>query len=236
MRKAILAFLIFVSYSAVASSQIRKVIVKEDDILTVKTALGIATIIQLPDPIQSAIIGDQSGFKIEYLDRAVTIKPLRWGAKTNLYLVTEKRRYNVKLHTGQQEVADYIVYVRNPEISLSTVKWVSVGKYVLLDGMKLTVDRVGKTASGFLLLEASLTVTTTQPSSIKPGEIWVKQNGNSKVINSLFLSDLKFKKNAPLRIGISLAKSDLVQGKPVTLEVRGQKVLVVQVAEGFLWK
>lgn len=236
MKKAILAFLISISYSAVASSQIRKIAVKEDDILTVKTALGIATIIQLPDTIQSAIIGDQSGFKIEYLDRAVTIKPLRWGAKTNLYLVTAKRRYNVRLHTGSQENANYIVYLRNPEIAVSTVKWTLIGKSTVVDGMKLTVERVGKTAGGFLLIDASLVATTTQPFSIKPGEIWIKQNGNSKVINSLFLSDLKFQKNTPLRIGVSLAKSDLIQGKPVTLEIRGQKTLVVQVAEGFLWK
>lgn len=237
MRAAIIALLISLLLSIATSAQIRKTSVKEDDILAVKTALGIATIIQLPDPVQSAIIGDLSGFKIEYLDRAVTIKPLRWGARTNLYLVTDKRRYNIRLQTGSQEIADYIVYVRNPETAKASVKWVLLGRSFGLDGRTLSVERVGITSSGFILIDALLASTVTQAYSIKPADIWIKQNGSSKTINSLFLSDLKFQKSSPLRVGISLAKSDLVSGKPLTLEVQGpQKTLKVEVSEGVLWK
>src|SRR5580704_8633889 len=83
-----------------AFAHIHSVKMKPDQILLVKTALGIATIIETPETVQSAIIGDQSAFKVEYLDRAVTIKPLRAGAKTNLYLQTANRRYDLRLETN----------------------------------------------------------------------------------------------------------------------------------------
>jgi len=216
-------------------AQIRKVAVKEDSILTVKTALGIATIIQVPESIQSAIIGDQSGFKVEYLDRAVTIKPLRWGAKTNLYLVTEKRRHNLRLQTGAQEAADYIVYVQNPERHKLTTKWVRINKTTSHGDLKFTVERIGLTTGGFILLDCSLSTQASQSLHVKPNEIWVKQNSQSRTINSLFLSDVKVNKKAPLKIGVSLAKSDLVIGKPITIEIQNQKTLSISLTES-LWK
>lgn len=236
MRKAIVAFFVVQFLGTVAVAQIRKISAKEDDILTVKAALGIATIIQLPDTIQSAIIGDQSGFKIEYLDKAVTIKPLRWGAKTNLYLVTEKRRFNVRLLTGSQEIADYIVYIRNPDAPKSLVKWNTFGKSVALNELILSVERVGISSGGFILLDVKLANTSTQDFSVKPSDIWIKQGGSSKTINSLFVSDLQLTKKVPVRIGISLAKSDLVSGKPVVLEIKGMKFISISIPEGVLWK
>lgn len=236
MKKAITAFFVMQLLGTVALAQIRKMSAKEDDILTVKTALGIATIIQLPDTIQSAIIGDQSGFKIEYLDKAVTIKPLRWGAKTNLYLVTEKKRFNIRLLTGAQDIADYIVYVRNPESPKSSVQWKAVGKSAAQTDLKLTVDRVGISSGGFILLDVKLANNSTQDFSLKPSDIWIKQAGSSKVINSLFISDLKITKKVPLRIGVSLARSDLTSGRPVTLEIKGSKSISISIPEDVLWK
>src|SRR6185437_1616257 len=82
-----------------ANAHVRSVYPRLDEIIVVRAAIGIATIIQVPQAIQSAIIGDQSGFKVEYLYDAVTIKPLRYGVKTNLYLVTQNHRYNLRLLT-----------------------------------------------------------------------------------------------------------------------------------------
>lgn len=221
---------------SVASAQVRHATSKEDGIQTIKTALGIATIIQLPEVIQSAIIGDQSGFKIEYLDKAVTIKPLRWGAKTNLYLVTESRRFNIRLVTGAQEAADYIVYLRKSEPPKASTKWRNVNRSILKNNLKLTVVRIGHSPGGFILIDAFLTSNQSQRLAVKPESLWVKQVGNSKVINSLFMSDSKVEKGKPLRLGISLAKSDLVVGKPVSIEVNFEKMISIQLSEADLWK
>lgn len=236
MRACVAVLLLISVFGGQSRAQVRKVTVKDDNILTIRTALGIATIVQLPDVIQSAIIGDQSGFKVEYLDRAVTIKPLRWAAKTNLFLVTGKRRHNLRLQTGSQEAADYIVYIQNPEMNSPNTRWITVRRSSMSEDLKLTVERIGKTASGFLLLDVTLSSNMSQRISIKPGDIWIKQNGSSKVINGLFLSDLKIEKKTPARIGISLAKSDLVTGKAIVIEVRGQRSVSITVSEDLLWK
>lgn len=218
-----------------ASAHVRNVMAGADDILTIRAALGIATIIQVPETIQSAIIGDSSGFKVEYLDKAVTIKPLRWGVKTNLYLNTEKRRYNLRLVTLSQNIADYVVYVKHPEAK-PTSRWTPVARFAEGSGLKFTVARVGFSNQGFILLDAKLTTSSGESLTLKPEEFLIIQNGSSKVINGLFLSDLKLSKAKPVLVGISLARSDLVEKKPLTIEIRGKQKISLTLPEGSLWK
>jgi hypothetical protein len=236
VRTALVVLLSASLWTSVSAAQVRNVAIKIDDILTVKAALGIATIIQLPETIQSAIIGDLSGFKVEYLDRAVTIKPLRSRVKTNLYLVTEKRRYNVRLVTLNQASADYIVYVKSQDQVAPSNRWVKIGKSQQIDGIKLSVERVGLTAGGFILIDAKLATTSSQSIPFNPSDFEIKQGGNSKVINGLFLSDLKISKDKPVLIRISLAKSDLISKKPVTIELKSRNTFSLTLAEELLWK
>lgn len=236
MRRIISAFLGPMLWGSMSLAQVRKVMMKPDEILTVKAALGIATIIQLPETIQSAIIGDQSGFKVEYLDRAVTIKPLRWGVKTNLYLVTEKRRYNLKLLTLAQNTADYIVYIKSPEQASISTKWTTIEKSQEYDFAKLSIERVGVTASGFILIDAKISIDSTQDLRIKPEDFEVRQEGSSKVINGLFLSDTKVTKKDPVIVGLSLSKTDLTTKKSLTLEWHSRKTYSISIPAEFLWK
>lgn len=236
MSKIISALVCLILFVSSAHAQVRKVTIKSDDILTVKTALGIATIIQLPETIGSVIIGDQSGFKVEYLDRAVTIKPLRWGVKTNLYLVTEKRRYNIRLLTLSQASADYIVYVKTPDPTQTATKWVNIGKSDEIDSAKLTIRKIGFSESGFILIDATLSLKPSKDLVLKPKAIWIKQGTDSKVINGLFLSTTKLSREKPILIGISLAKSDLKSKKPVTVEIQLEKKVSVTLSEDILWK
>jgi hypothetical protein len=232
--------LFFISFliCAISSAQIRKVVYREDQILTIKTALGIATIIQLPETIQSAIIGDQSGFKIEYLDRAVTIKPLRGNAKTNLYLVTDKKRYNVRLHTKNQDGADYIVYILSDSNNgkKSQTRWITSKKSSEANGLILTLERLGYSQGDFVLLDLSLKVNTNERLSLRPEDVWIYQESSSKVINSLFLPGTKLEKDKPVKIGISLSRSELAKGKPVRVELKGTKTVSISISEAAVWK
>jgi hypothetical protein len=45
-----------------ANQRVRRVAVQGDQIVTVKTSLGIATIIQVPDRPNSVVVGDQDSF------------------------------------------------------------------------------------------------------------------------------------------------------------------------------
>jgi hypothetical protein len=53
--------------------------------------------------------------RVEYLDQAITIKPLSHGSKSNLYIYTDWKRFNVELVSGAESVADYVVYLDNPK-------------------------------------------------------------------------------------------------------------------------
>ena len=64
MNVFILILLIALSTSSFASGRVRKIEVKPDQIVTVKTAVEIATIIQVPDRPNSIVVGDQAAFKV----------------------------------------------------------------------------------------------------------------------------------------------------------------------------
>ena len=61
-------FLFFISFETFAApSRVKRVPVLPDQIVTVKTALGIATIIQVPDRPNSLVVGDNEAFKVDML-------------------------------------------------------------------------------------------------------------------------------------------------------------------------
>ena len=233
MRIAILIHLFAALLAFDADAHVKSVVPKPDELLLVKTALGIATIIQTPLPIQSAIIGDQSGFKVEYIDRAVTIKPLRYGAKTNLYLMTEKKRFNIRLVTLTQDQSDYVVYIKDEKAN-ADVRWKPFEKEVMANGVRLKINRVGQSAQGYLLVEGRLSSET--PLNVKSENFWILQNERSKIIDSLFISNLNVTPKQPASIGISISKADLVTNQPFVLQLRLTKTLSIQFPGGLVWK
>lgn len=224
-------FAFFLAHAAEAS--VRSVVLKSDELLTVKAALGIATIVQVPTPIQSAIIGDQSGFRIEYLDRAVTIKPLRSGAKTNLYLITEPRRFDLRLVTLSQDVADYVVYVREPGTAAPPA-WRTLSLSKLGKEVTLLLSRLSMTPQGFLLIEGRFTSNTRFP--VKPEQVWVRQGKDSKKIQHLYLSDTMATKDRPVLLGLSINRTDLKEKSAITVELQGQETLSITIPEGAAWR
>lgn len=222
----------FFALETVSAAQVKSVFPKTDEIILIRTGLGIATIVQVPRAIQSAVIGDQSGFKVEYLDKAVTIKPLRYGAKTNLYLVTDSVRYTFKLATVDQNSADYIVYVKErvaPQNVYRNYLRTAVGKT-----LTLKVERVGRTSDGMILLEGVIYSKTQK--RVRPEEIWIIQDGKSKPANSLYLSKTFIDQRDSLRLGVAVSKSDLAMNRPLALEIRSSESLRVQVSSEVLWK
>jgi hypothetical protein len=219
-----------------ASTQIRTRTLRTDEILNVNLAMGIATIIEIPESIQTMIIGDQSAFKVEYLDRAVTIKPLRPLAKTNLYLLTGQHRFDVRLTTVSQDRADYVVYVKNAEAK-STVKWREIKISTENKHIQFMILRVGRSSEGGLLFEGKLTLLKDQSQvDIAPADFWVFQGSKSKIINSLFLSQTKISRELPVALGLSISKSEIDITQPITVELRAGQKLSLIIPGGVQWK
>lgn len=221
---------------AFGDSHVKKVNVAVDELSQVHTAVGIATIIQCPEAISSVIIGDQGAFKIEYLDRAITIKPLRGGAKTNLYISTINTRYSVRLTSVAQDSADFIVYLApKSNIDKADVKWREFQRSVTKGNLTLELKRVGH-AQGFIVLDMELKSLVGQ--KIDPSLVYLSQGSESKVINSLFISSTEVSVKSPMTVMISLSQNDLVKGVPATLEVKPSKrsQVSMELSREVLWR
>lgn len=218
----------------------RKIVVQKDQIVTVRTALGIATIVQVPDQPVSVVLGDAGAFKVEYLDQAITIKPLHRNATSNLYVHTDYNRFSLKLVVGPVASADYIVYLapfREPTPKSSErgspLKWKIVGtsKDTALGKFRLT--RIAKDTTS-IFIEVAFTPTRDQ--RIDPGIFWLTQNREKKPIQDLLLSAVNAKRGEIVTGVIVVRRQDLTPNSGATVEIRTKSTVSFQLEKGLLWK
>jgi hypothetical protein len=223
---------------ALASSRVKKVEVQKDQIVHVNTAMGIATIIQVPDRPNSVVVGDQDAFKVEYLDLAITIKPITPHGKSNLYIYTDYRRFNVELATGTEGSADYVVYLDNPkekdtkssfQKGGASVSWKQVAKSFKNENITFTVDRIGRLKSGVEIIEFK--ISSSKKENLSPAWFWVTQGGVTRPIQNLFMSDSKLTPGESIRGSIQLLKSDLEARTSVRIEMRRKKTSYLTLKE-----
>ena len=230
----ILVSLLFAPLTSLA--HVRNVFPKNDEIILVKTSIAIATIIQFPDStsVQLPIIGDQSGFRIETLDKGITIKPLRQNAKTNLYLFTDKKRYNFRLVTATQDQADYILYIKSA-IQSSDVKWKEIHKTSSNSNLSLIVARVSSSKDQTIILDCILKSKISF--TVSAENFWIFQARESKVISSIFLPDKFVAKDSTFMFAIAVSKNDMNEGKSIEVAFRNKiNSLSIEISKEVLWK
>lgn len=219
-----------------SANKIRRVSVRPDEIVNVKTALGIASIIQVPDSPNNLVLGDKEAFKVEYLDRAITIKPLGPQAKSNLYVYTSYDRYNVELTTVPQAAADYVVYLSPlKEAKTSTLRWMAWSRSTRMSSLSLSVNRLGRAPGQYLIIEFQL--DSKLKTKIDPGWIWITQAGETRPIHSLSLSDVSTRPGRPVKGIVQLLMGDIRPDLPLTLELRRMKqAKSIVLPEALKWK
>lgn len=229
---AVLMFLLPLSTWA----RVRTVEVKKDQIVTVRTALGVATIIQVPDRPNSLVVGDQNAFKVEYLDQAITIKPLHGGARSNLYIYTDYRRFNVQLVTTAENAADYVVYLENPKekIKSSPVGWRDYRNHLKNESIVLETKRVARTADGVLLIEFE--VRSGVKERFRPEWLWLTQAGITRPIHGLALSTQDLKPGHPINGIMQVHRNDISPAEPLRIELRRKKTSYLTIPKRFVWK
>lgn len=230
-------FLLLFSAPAFAEGKIRKVELAADKVATVRTALGIATIVQVPDRPNSVVVGDQDAFKVEYLDQAITIKPLRPGAKSNLYIYTEWRRFNVELVTGAEATADYVVYFESPKAvkeEKSRIRWMPFKNSLTNESLTLAVERVGKGPNDLLLVD--FRIENKKSEELKPEWLWITQEGKTRPIHNLVLSGLKVGPNNNVRGLFHVLSSDVDAGFPIRVELRRKRFSYLTLPKAASWK
>ncbi len=220
-----------------AEARVRRVVAGNDQIIAVKTALGIATIIQVPDRPNSVVVGDQESYKVEYLDQAITIKPLHGGAKSNLYVYTDWRRYNVQLITGPEPQADYVVYLDNPKPAKEkkeTTTWRLFRNSLKNERLNLEVMSLGILRENLLAVEFK--ISSQDRIKFDPTWIWLTQNGKTKTIHNLFVSDLSVSPKSPITGFLQILATDIEAYESMRIEVRRQKLSFLTLPKVDSWK
>ena len=224
-------------FAAFASERVRHVVLQKDQIITVRTAIGIATIIQVPDRPNSVVVGDQNAFKVEYLDQAITIKPLHLKAKSNLYVYTDWRRYNVQLITGPEPSADFVVYLESqkekPKEFMSQIHWVNISKEISDGTLAFKVNRVSKSKDLVLI---DFEFKSAVKDKIDPSWIWITQSKKTKQIHNLLFSNLELKANQIAKGMIQILRSDLNEHSPIKIELRRKKTSYLLLPKVNSWK
>ena len=227
--------------AALGFERVKKLEVKKDQIIHVNTAMGIATILQVPDRPNSVVVGDQDAFKVEYLDLAITIKPIAPHGNSNLYIYTDYRRFNVELTTGPEASADYVVYLQNPvkkedqskviniDKSGKRIHWQNVNRSFKNENITFQLNRIGKTKSGFVILE--FTLTSSKQEQVNPASFWITQSGVTRPIQNLFISDVNLSPGIEIHGSFQLMKSDLKNSAPVRIEMRRRKISFLSLRE-----
>jgi hypothetical protein len=232
-----------VTFNVNAGVRVRRVPVHADQIVTVRTSIGIATIIQVPDGPNSVVCGDNDAFKVEYLDQAITIKPISSGAKSNLYIYTDWKRFNVELISGSEAVADYVVYLDNPKNDPkpittprkdSGIVWTNYKNLLRNESLQLDVRKLGRTKDGILLVEFD--VSSKKREAFRPEWIWLTQGGVTMPIHNLFLSALEVSPQRSISGVMQLRVSDLDSGEPMRLELRRNKLSYLTIMKASSWK
>jgi len=236
----ILAFSLL-AWNSEAAQRVRRVPVQGDQIVTVRTSIGIATIIQVPDRPNSVVVGDQDSFKVEYLDQAITIKPLTGGAKSNLYIYTDWKRFNVELISGSESIADYVVYLdiqkEKPQTVVakeSGIRWTEFKNQLQNDNFYFNVKRIGRTNDGILLIE--FLVSSNKKETFKPEWLWLTQSGETRPIHNLFMSALVVTPKSEISGVLQIKESDLNVNEPIRVELRRNKISYLTVLKIASWK
>ena len=224
--------------SALAADRVKKVETKNDQIVRINTAVGIATIIQVPDRPNSVVVGDQDAFKVEYLDLAITIKPITAHGKSNLYIYTDYRRFNVELATGPESQANYVVYLDNPvnkEKNKNTkpegrsIEWKNYNRTFKNESVSFGLNRIGTTRSGVVIAE--FTLSSSKRENINPAWFWVTQGGVTRPIQNFFISDVKLLPGQKVQGSIQLLKTDFNHSEPLRIEMRRKKTSCLTIKE-----
>lgn len=219
-----------------AFGKVRTVQVKKDQIVTVHTALGVATIVQVPDQPNSIVVGNQSAFKVEYLDQAITIKPLHAGAKSNLYIYTDYRRFNVQLVAGAEGLADYVVYLENPKAKLKSpsLRWFKFKNYLKNESLVFETKSLAKTSDDVLLIEFE--IRSAAKARFNPDWLWLTQKGISRPIHSLALSSQDLSSDHSIKGIIQVLRSDVFPTDAIRIEIRRRKLSYLTIPKDVLWK
>jgi hypothetical protein len=211
------------------AASIREVKGTNRSLIPIQTALGFSTILEFQSKPLSAVLGDQDGFKLEYVANSITLKPLIAGAKSNLFVFTDSGRYNFSIQAGTSSSVDYIVTIKPPEDSSQSsgiahketdpYRVVTVNRKASAQGFTLQVNQLKiarelnnpRTAS---LIEFEIS-SANENYPFQVSSFGIKQNGKFISAESIYLDQLSVKPGQSVRGVIAVLNQEWKSSSPI---------------------
>jgi hypothetical protein len=218
----------------------------ESDMETVFVEPGFSTLIKFDSHPQPGLIGDQDGFKVEYLKNMVAIKPLVSHGKTNLFLFTKEGQFNFQLIAGVGR-HDNIVYAqRRTAPEFPSVK---SAKPVLVDdlftrkigrsarqgsvNLKILTASTPKTRST-LVLKMEVSIPQKEKISIGRESLFVFQGKKMIPLDNVFIESKTLKNQKIFSVLLLLRMDQMNRKLPLRLELKtkAKKPLTLSLSAG----
>lgn len=225
----VLALLFFSSFGL--ASSIREVQANSRSLILIHTALGYSTILEFPTKPISAVLGDQDGFKLEYVGNGITLKPLVANARSNLFVFTDMGRFNFSIQTGNANSVDYIVSIKTPSDVPKTNNQRESTPYLLLrvqkksssNGITLTVEQIKLTRDSSNPRSASLiefsVASKAKPYALQASSFGIRQGGKYLDFESIYLEQLVLAPGTSVNGTIAILNQDWKRGAPIALVI-----------------
>lgn len=234
-------FLCLILFSCLASAApTRTVYLNDSDLAQISVEVGFSTLLKFDSHPEPGLIGDQDGFKVEYLKNIVAIKPLISRGQTNLFVFTKDGQFGFRLLAGRGR-HDNVVFVKpaksrgpaGPTATKSTVEiddllTRKVGRTSKAGDFELTLESVATPQSrSTVILKAVVRqkVKATQPENLLVDHFAITQGSRTIKIENAFFEQQISRDEIRTRSLILIRASDLKRGEQVKLAFtpRGSK-------------
>jgi hypothetical protein len=239
------------NFSAEAKSA-RTVLLSDGDMEQVFVEPGFSTLLKFSSHPEPGLIGDQDGFKVEYMKNIVAIKPLISKGKTNLFVFTKEGQFNFQLVSSKGR-HDNIVYVESRQglgppgpsalktaVIIDDLLTLKFNRTVVAGQIKLTLDSIATPQSKSTIV-LRVSVLESVNNKIKPHQIdskWfsIHQGNTSINIESIFLESKPHGSSLSMTTGLILVRAaGLKKNEPLKLTLSipstptGQRATILQV-------
>jgi hypothetical protein len=191
-------------YSLAQASPVKELKLKPSDVGMINTSVGYSTVLQLSQKPLNVVLGDQSAFRVEFINDSITLKPLRAGSKSNIFIFTENDRFNLTLKSGPASNVDYVVRLRR--IYSDPQKSVPLNQFRTDRGLRFTLIRVTERDSD-LFLDFSIENQRKKSIYLRPEQFRIVSENMVRPIRSLYLD------SQTIKAGSVLSGSMLFPGK-----------------------
>jgi hypothetical protein len=206
----------------VHAAPVKDLKLKPQDVGTVNTAIGYSTVIQLSSKPLNVVLGDQSAFRVEFINDSITIKPLRSGAKSNLFIFTDNDRFNLTVKTGSSASVDYVIRLRRTFFDPKSVT--QLNYLVRNKDIRLKLLRVTHRDSN-LFVDFTIQSLSKKALVLAPELTRILVDKQVRSVRSLYVDSITLRQNAMVTGSILFPSESMGRELTIWFGFRGEKPL-----------